>query len=155
MKKVIFFLSLFVGFSLSSCHMYKDVKASGIEEVQMGDITTDGIEATILFTIENPNWFNITMKETKVDVYVEGSFFGTIDQYEKIVVPKKSKATYKLRMKANRDALDNLLGSALKLFFVNELKLEAKGYAKGRALFIGKKIDIQVVDAITKEELGF
>lgn len=155
MKKLLFLFALFALITNTSCNIYKDVKTEGIEEVQLGDITSDGVEATIFFTIENPNWYKITMKETNIDVYVEGAFFGTIDQYENIVVPKKSKATYKLRMKAKQEALDNLLGSALKLFFVNELKLEAKGYAKGRALFIGKKFDIQVVDAITKEQLGF
>lgn len=155
MRKVWLVVALALVLSTTSCKFYKDIETSGIEEVQMGDITTDGVEATLFFTIENPNWYNIIMKETKVDVYVEDKYFGQIDQFDKIVVPKKSKQTYQLRMIANREALDNLLGSAIKLFFQNDLKLEAKGYAKGRALIVGKKIDIQVVDKITKEQLGF
>ncbi|MEZ4798524.1 MAG: LEA type 2 family protein [Flavobacteriales bacterium] len=155
MRKLWFAVALAAVLSTTSCKFYKDIEASGIEEVQMGEINTDGVEATLFFTIENPNWYNIVMKETKIDVYVEDKYFGQIDQYEKIVVPKKSKQTYQLRMTAKQDALDNLLGSALKLFFQNDLKLEAKGYAKGRALFVGKKIDIQVTDKITKEQLGF
>jgi hypothetical protein len=40
------------------------------------------------------------------------------------------------------------------LFFKQELKLEAKGYVQGKALFINKRIDVSVSEAIKKEDLG-
>jgi hypothetical protein len=38
--------------------MYKEVNVSDIQEVKMGELNSDGIEAQIYFTIENPNWYD-------------------------------------------------------------------------------------------------
>ncbi len=54
-----FALILFVALcSFSSCKMYKEVNVSDIQEVKMGELNSDGIEAQIYFTIENPNWYD-------------------------------------------------------------------------------------------------
>jgi hypothetical protein len=46
------------------------------------------------------------------------------------------------------------MGNAIKLFFQNELKLEARGYVVGKALLVNKKIDVKVVESVKKEDLG-
>lgn len=154
MKSKFALLLLLALCTFSSCKMYKDVSVSDIQEVKMGELNSDGIEAQIYFTIENPNWYDLKLKETKVDVFIEGDFFGTIDQFGEILIPKKSKTTQALRVKAKPEAFQKLLGSAIKLFFKSELKIEAKGYARGKALFINKRIDISVSESVDKEDIG-
>ncbi len=140
--------------SLSSCKLYEEVKVSDVQDVIIGDVTSDGVEAQIYFEIENPNWYKMTLKESNIEVYVEGKYFGVIDQFDEIIIPKHSKTTQVLRVKASSKALNDLIGNALKLFFQNELKLEARGYVVGKALLVKKRIDVKVVESVKKEDLG-
>lgn len=140
--------------SLSSCVMYEDVLVSDVQEVIIGQVTTDGVEAQIYFEVENPNWYKMILKESKIDVFVEGKYFGTIDQYDEIIIPKKSKTAQALRVKTGPDAMDDLLTNALKLFFKNDLKLEAKGHVIGKAMLVKKRIDISLTENVSKERFG-
>ena len=140
--------------SLSSCKLYEEVKVSDVQDVIIGDVTSDGVEAQIYLEIENPNWYKMTLKESNIEVYVEGKYFGVIDQFDEIIIPKHSKTTQVLRVKASSKALNDLIGNALKLFFQNELKLEARGYVVGKALLVKKRIDVKVVESVKKEDLG-
>ena len=105
---------------LSSCKMYQEVKVSNVENVAFSDLTSEKMEAQISFTIENPNWYDIKLKESKIDVYLEGKYLGTIDQFEEILIPKKSSSTQVMRMTMAPSSLSDLLGNALTLFFKNE-----------------------------------
>jgi LEA14-like dessication related protein len=140
--------------AMSSCKVYEEVKVSDVQNVIIGDVTSDGVEAQIYFEIENPNWYKMTLKESNIEVYVEGKYFGTIDQFDEIIIPKQSKTTQVLRVKASSKAFNDLLGNALKLLFKNELKLEAKGYVVGKALLVRQRIDVSVVETISKGDLG-
>ncbi len=152
MKRVFFFIAFVL--ALSSCSMYEEVKVSDVQDVVVGEINDDGIVLQIYFTIDNPNWYSLKLKESKIDVFVENTFFGTIDQFEEIVIPKNSSTSQVLRVTAKPDVLQSLLGNAIKLFFTDELKLEAKGYVRGKALLINKKIDIQVTEKMSKADFG-
>ncbi len=148
-----FILSLMV-VAMSSCKVYEEVKVSDVQDVVLGEVTSDGVEAQIYFEVENPNWYKMTLKESNIEVYVEGKYFGTIDQFDEIIIPKHSKTTQVLRVKASSKALNDLIGNALKLLFKNELKLEAKGYVVGKALLVRQRIDVSVVETISKGDLG-
>lgn len=152
MKRVFFFIAFVI--ALSSCTMYEEVKVSDVQDVVVGEINDNGIVLQIYFTIDNPNWYSLKLKESKIDVFVENTFFGTIDQFEEIVIPKNSSTSQVLRVTAKPEVLQSLLGNALKLFFTDELKLEAKGYVRGKALLINKKIDIQVTEKMSKADFG-
>jgi LEA14-like dessication related protein len=134
--------------------MYQEVKVSDVQNVQFSEFTGDKLEAQIFFTIENPNWYDIKMKDSKIDVFLEGSFLGTIEQFDEILIPKKSTTVQIMKMTSTADALSKVLGNALALFFKEELKLEAKGYVQGKALFINKRIDVNVSEGLKKEDLG-
>ena len=140
--------------AMSSCKVYEEVKVSDVQNVVIGDMSSEGVEAQIYFEIENPNWYKMTLKESNIEVYVEGKYFGLIDQFDEIIIPKHSKTTQVLRVKASSKALNDLMGNAIKLFFQNELKLEARGYVVGKALLVNKKIDVKVVESVKKEDLG-
>ena len=140
--------------AMSSCKVYEEVKVSDVQNVVIGDISSNGVEAQIYFEIENPNWYKMTLQESNIEVYVEGKYFGLIDQFDEIIIPKHSKTTQVLRVKASPKALDDLMGNAIKLFFQSELKLEARGYVVGKALLVKKKIDVKVVESVKKEDLG-
>jgi len=147
-------IALLLVLSTSSCKMYQEVKVSDVQNVQFSEFSGDKLEAQIFFTIENPNWYDIKMKDSKIDVFLEGSFLGTIEQFDEILIPKKSSTVQIMKMTSTPDALSNILGNALALFFKQELKFEAKGYVQGKALFINKRIDVSVSEAIKKEDLG-
>lgn len=145
---------LTLAFLFASCSVYEEVKVSDVQDVVVGELNSDGVVLQIYFTIENPNWYSLTLKESKIDVFVENSYFGTIDQFDQITIPKNSTTTQVLRVTAKPDAISTVLGNALKLFFTDELKLEAKGYVRGKALLINKKIDIQVTEKMSKSDFG-
>ena len=152
MRQLIFLL--FCTIIMSSCKLYEEVKVSDVQNVVLGEVSTDGVEAQIYFEVENPNWYKMMLKESKIEIYIEGKYFGVIDQFEEIIIPKKSKTTQALRMRAGPNAMDDLLANALKLFLKNDLKLEAKGYVVGKALLMRKRIDISISEKVSKDQLG-
>ncbi len=152
MRQLVFLL--FCAMFISSCKLYEEVKVSDVQNVVLGEVSTDGVEAQIYFEVENPNWYKMMLKESKIEIYIEGKYFGVIDQFEEIIIPKKSKTTQALRMRAGPNAMDDLLANALKLFLKNDLKLEAKGYVVGKALLMRKRIDISVTEKVSKDQLG-
>jgi len=142
-------------FVLSSCNVYRDVQVNEVQEIIVGEISEEGMQVEVRMTIENPNWYNVVLKKSHVDVFLEGSKIGELVLNEKVTVPKKSTTTQVLVMDADYEKLQGIFGNILILLFKKEYILEAKGFVTGRGLIVTKKVKVDLKETLSREDLGF
>lgn len=134
---------------LSSCSFYKEVEVSEVKNVKITRFDQDVVEAEITLELINPNWYAVTLTESFVDVYINGKEIGEVELKEKVKLPKKTTNLRTLVMVGDYEKMSSgFLDNLLTLLFANQAKFEAKGYMKGRALLITKKVEVDVQEFV-------
>jgi LEA14-like dessication related protein len=144
MRKV-FFSLLMLSLALSSCTLYKDVEVVHVGEIRVTEMGQDGVKAEIDLTLSNPNSFNVKLVDSDIDVWVNNAPIGKVRLAENLLINKKSNEPLVLKLMSSYDDLSpDFLATALSLIFARNAQFKAEGYIKGKALLIGKKVDVQV-----------
>lgn len=154
MKRSFFFLALVV-LLLPSCSLYKQVEVQQILDVQVLSFDENGADCEIYMTINNPNSYKITLTDSQVDLFFEGSPLGKVVLTENLVLPKKSVTTLKLKCLADYESLQSIFSNALALLFKTDYVMEGKGYVKGKALLVSKKVPVNFKEKLSRSDLGF
>lgn len=147
-------VAAFFSLHLTSCKMYQDVTLSEVNNVEIKVFGVDGMSAEITVSINNPNWYKLTVRDSEVDLYFEGKKIATVVVDKNLVIPKKQVSTQTFLVNASSSDMQAILGNALSLFFKSEFVLEGKGYIDGKALFIGRRVPVEFKQKLTKEDLG-
>ena len=145
---------LLASFLLSSCSVYKEVEVHEVPDVQLVEFGADGMDLTIWVDIENPNWYKVHLTETEIEVFLEGKSLGNITLNETLIVPKKSRSVQPMAIHSSISSLDALLGNIFTLLFKEKFEVVGRGYVKGRAFFIVRKVDAGFRHFLTREDLG-
>jgi LEA14-like dessication related protein len=142
-------------FMLSSCTVYKDVEVKQVVDVKLTEFGGNGVEAEVYLSISNPNWYKVTLTESHINLFFEGKPLGEVELQEPLEIPKQAVSTQVLKVQADMDNVQDLLGNVLQMLFKSEFKLEAKGYVQGKALFVAKKVPVEFKETLSREDLGF
>jgi LEA14-like dessication related protein len=157
MKKItkLFTIVLLGSFMLTSCAVYKEVEVKEVLNVEVTEFDQEGAECNVYLTIYNPNGYNIHLTESHVDLFFEGKPLGEVQLLEPVLIPKKSQSTVMMKCEAGYESMQLLMGNALSLLFKSEYQLEGKGYIRGKAMLISKKVPVSFSQKLTKKDLGF
>jgi LEA14-like dessication related protein len=148
------FVAAFFSVQLSSCKMYQEISISEVNKVEVKEFGIDGMSAEITVSINNPNWYKLTVRDSEVDLYFEGQKIATIVVDKNLVIPKKQVSTQTFLISASSGDMQTILGNALSLFFKSEFVLEGKGFIDGKALFVGRRVPVEFKQKLSKEDLG-
>jgi LEA14-like dessication related protein len=123
------------------------IKFNGIEDFKMPKMDDKEIHLNLGLKIENPNKFNLKLKPSSIDVFVEDKLMGVVKLDNKVKFKKRSEGVYdtKLRIKLEPGALFSLMKYTTK----KEVPIRFKGIIKGAAFGITKRVKIdqaQVID---------
>jgi LEA14-like dessication related protein len=140
---------------LSSCSVYKEVEVKEVLNVEVLSFDNNGADCDVYLSVLNPNGYKITLTESDIDLFFEGKPLGEVKLLEKIELPKNSLTTIKMKCQANVESVQGVLGNIITLLFKTEYTLEGKGYIKGKALLISKKVPVVFNEKLKKEDLGF
>lgn len=156
MIKKLYLLPLFLMIlSLSSCSLYEEVEMLGVEGYNFEKLKGDQSRASIVFKINNPNFYTITLKKSDFEVFLDDKKLGDASMENEVVVLKENEGNYTLDLLLNdkdlRKAALPLLGKAL---FKKNIKLTVKGKARCRVYgILGKKIDVNESKTLNLKEL--
>jgi hypothetical protein len=142
-------LSLF----FSSCSPYKEVQFSRARKLQLDEWGGKSVHGSLMITLENPNWYEVTLIEGEVELALQGRVVGHMHLAEPISLPKKSKNDYLLKIYTDDAQWDGIASGALTALFADEILLNGQGYIVGNALKFKKKYDIQFSYPIPKSAL--
>lgn len=156
MKKLIPLMLLFV-IAASSC-TFKDIELVKMNDFKVIEFSPENTKAEITVTLKNPNDFAVSITKAKINLQVNGKDIGVMKLDKKIKFPKNSKTTQTFTVIGDYDKIQKeLIGNALSIMFSKKLELSGDGFVKGRAMLIGKKVDVSFTETISLDDidLGF
>ncbi|MEN8787462.1 MAG: LEA type 2 family protein [Flavobacteriales bacterium] len=141
--------------SISSCSIYEEVEMLGVEGYSFQKMEDNQSQASIVFNINNPNFYSIKLKKSSFEVFLDDKKLGDAVMADEVVILKKTEGDYTLNLLLNdkdlRNAAMPLLAKAL---FKKNIKLTVKGKAKCKVFgVLGKKIDINESKTLNLSEL--
>lgn len=141
--------------SISSCSIYEEVEMLGVEGYSFQKMEDNQSQASIVFNINNPNFYSIKLKKSSFEVFLDDKKLGDVVMADEVVILKKTEGDYTLNLLLNdkdlRNAAMPLLAKAL---FKKNIKLIVKGKAKCKVFgVLGKKIDINESKTLNLSEL--
>ncbi|MFT4681392.1 MAG: LEA14-like dessication related protein [Granulosicoccus sp.] len=138
-----------VGFFLSfqSCKpQYTDVKLHKVDCCDIGDAVNGKLTVGFGLDVENPNKFDINIKEMNVNVKINGIEVGEADSEKKFKLLKNSRNIYKMEVTADINKI--LAGSlanlgALLSGGLKTMDAEIEGEIKASAMGITRTIPVE------------
>ncbi|MCI5055186.1 MAG: LEA type 2 family protein [Flavobacteriales bacterium] len=127
---------------LVSCITYEDVEMLGLEDIKMKEFSTSGVEAIVSMKVKNPNNYKISIVNSDLDLFINGSKLGKAVIKDKIVIKKDRTEVYSFTVGAKPSG--GILGSLLSMAFSKNVKVGVKGKVKARAFMVSKSFDVDV-----------
>jgi len=143
-------------FTLNSCIQFEQVKFLGISNVSSVKKDGKAIDLDLDLRVDNPNTYNIKVKPSQLDVYLNDSRMGIIHLNERVKLKKKAEDIYTAKLTVELDGF-NVLALA-KSALTGKVELNFKGKIKaGNGLITKsfdinekKELDLDVVKNLTK-----
>jgi LEA14-like dessication related protein len=138
-----------------SCGIYNNVEVLDVQDVRVIEFSDAAIVAEVDLLIENPNWYKVKLIRSEINMKINGADIGRMKLGKKLTIPKKSKAIQTMTIAADYEELQaSFLKNFLTLLFNPKVNLQAEGYMKGRALFIGKKIPVMIEEDLDARDFN-
>ena len=145
---------LIIAWAFLGCAPYKEVVVHEVTDIQFVSFGADGLDLHVWIDIENPNWYKIHLTESDIEVFLEGKSLGSITLNQALTIPRKSRSTQPLAIHSSMNSIDALLGNVFTLMFKEKFEVTGRGFVKGKAFFVVRKVDAGFRQFITREDLG-
>ncbi len=135
-------VAAFFIFFLQSCNYYKPVEAEGIKGIKLHTLTGNTAEFTVQLKVKNPNSYIISIKDYKLDIFLNEKKVGEITGSDKIKLAADTSKVY--NFPANIKFGNIFTGAAvlLNIFTKKKIKVKTKGFMTAKVMFFSKKIEI-------------
>ena len=133
---------------LTSCFDYEDVEFRGVQNVGLEGRSEGNITLRIDMKVNNPNNYNIKIKKSALDVYVNGSKVGRTKMKNNIVLKKNYQEVYPLYLSLSEKELKSSALSTIGSFLKGSMKVRIKGDIKAKVYGVGKKFPIDIEEPV-------
>jgi LEA14-like dessication related protein len=141
--------------TLQGCRLYRDVEFRGVKETRFTSFNAQGVSCEFDVELYNPNPYKITLMQSEVDLFLEGTRVGKVQLPSLAVLNGEEKMRLKLTCTAEPSSIPKLVGGAIGLVFKKELVIEGKGAVTAKAFLVTKTVPVEFTQRIKKEDLGF
>jgi len=141
-------ITLFSIFFFTSCFDYEDVEFQGVQNFGIEDRTDGNITVRIDLKVNNPNNYNIKIKKTSLDVFVNGAEVGKTKMKNNIVLKKNHQDVYPLYLTLSEKELKGSALSSIGSFLKGSMKIRVKGDIKAKVYGVGKKFPIDIEEPV-------
>jgi LEA14-like dessication related protein len=148
-------LLLLLILTLQGCRLYRDVEFKGVKETRFTSFNANGVSCEFDVELYNPNPYKITLMQSEVDLFLEGTRLGKVQLPSLAVLNGEENMRLKLTCTAEPSSIPKLVGGAIGLVFKKELVIEGKGVVTAKAFLVTKTVPVEFTQRIRKEDLGF
>ena len=148
-------LLLLVVVMLQSCRVYRDVEFKAVKETRFTSFNSKGISCEFEVELFNPNPYKITLMQSDVDLYLEGTRLGKVQLPESAQLNADGKTLLKLACTADPSSIPKLVGGAIGMVFKKDVVIEGKGSVTAKAFLITKSVSVEFKQRLKPEDLGF
>ena len=146
-------ITLFSIFFLTSCFDYEDVEFKGVQNFGLEGRLGGNITVRIDLNVNNPNNYNIKIKKSSLDVFVNGSKVGKTKMKNNIVLKKNQQDVYPLYLTFSEKELKGSALSSIGSLLTGSMKVRIKGDIKAKVYGVGKKFPIDVEEPVSFRSL--
>ena len=140
-KRITVALILFIG--LISCVKIEEIKVGDIKEVNIAGIHGNIINLKLTVPIENPNSFNLQIKDADLKVLSGDREIGKVKQIDNLLILSKSSQDYTLNIAIEITNLKDIMSSAMIMFSGGFHDLHLTGTVMASSYLYSKRIKIE------------
>lgn len=137
----------------TSCIDYEDVKFEGIEDYSFDKVNTSEVQMTFKMKVKNPNKYNIKVKKSNFDLFLNGDKLGTTRMMQDIKLKKNSTEVHSLIFESDLASMSKGFFANLGTLFGGTSKLRIKGEIKAKAYGVGKRFKVDFTHDIKAGDL--
>ena len=121
MKKYFNIILFVLPLLFSGCYRYEDIRVTKIKDVTYEELKGKMLRLSILTTIDNPNFFNVKIKDANMELRLNDRMIGTVMQVEQIELIGRKEQDYKIHISIEmKDMMSNLIN--LSRILMNDAK---------------------------------
>jgi len=148
-------LLFFLIFAFQGCRVYSDVEFKGVKETRFTSFNAQGVSCEFDVEVYNPNPYKITLMQSDVNLFLEGTRLGKVQLPESAVLHAENSTILKLTCTAEPSSIPKIVGGAIGLVFKKDVIIEGKGMVTAKASLVTKTVPVAFTQRIKKEDLGF
>jgi len=148
-------LLFFLIFAFQGCRVYSDVEFKGVKETRFTSFNAQGVSCEFDVEVYNPNPYKITLMQSDVNLFLEGTRLGKVQLPESAVLHAENSTILKLTCTAEPSSVPKIVGGAIGLVFKKDVIIEGKGMVTAKASLVTKTVPVAFTQRIKKEDLGF
>ena len=146
-------ITLFSIVFLTSCFDYEDVEFKGVQNIGLEGRSGGNITVRIDMKVSNPNNYNIKIKKSSLDVFVNSSKVGKTKMKNDVVLKKNHQDVYPLHLTFSEKELKSSALASIGSLLTGSMKIRIKGDVKTKVYGIGKKFPIDVEEQVNLRSL--
>jgi len=140
-KKYLYIALFFIPSLFTGCS-YEDVQLIGVKDVTYQEFKGNVLRLVITATVDNPNRFNVKIKNANMDLRLNDRILGSVTQIEQIELVKRKQQDYKIHVSIEmKDMLSNII--SLYRVLMNEPKnLSLSGTVQAKSFLYSKTFQV-------------
>ncbi len=151
----LFFAAVVAIFVLQGCVSFQEIEFKKFNGYNVERTNGDKTALKIKTVLLNPNSFNVKIKKAKLNLVISGSDAGTITLAWPVVIEKNKELEYEVTLLADKSKITKAITEAgIGIALSGKVMVNVKGWVKGKALGIGKKIKIDEKKTLSLKDLG-
>ncbi len=128
---------------LLACGKIEEIKVGTIQGVELKGIKDNFITLKIVVPVENPNSFNLKIKETDLKVYIGDKEIGKVRQMDDLIILRKSENEYPITMTVELTNMHDIMSNALMMFSGGIHDVRLTGTLVVKSFLYSRKIKIE------------
>jgi LEA14-like dessication related protein len=141
LRLTVLFLSLLTIISCGTQKQVRNLQYQEVKNFRLAKLDLDRPEVSMDVQFFNPNSFGLTLKDAKIDLYINNAFIGSASLTRSFIVPGND--TFLLPVTLVPD-FKNVFPNALQLLFNKEVNVRIQGSVKaGKGLFVTVPINYE------------
>jgi len=142
-KKYLIIILLFLPVMFSGCTGFDDIELLKVKDVTYQEFKGNVLRLAITATVNNPNRFNVKIKDANMDLRLNDRVIGTVTQMEQITLVSRTQKDYKILVAIEmKDLLSNILN--LSRILMNEPKnLNLSGTVHVKSFLYSKTFQVE------------
>lgn len=144
--------SLFV---LSSCSFYLDLEMGEIESLHFKKADSRKVSFEVMVPLVNSNWFNVTITDIDLNVYMNNEYLGKIKSVENVKLMAKSTEVYAFPFDVEFTGSTILKGAMtlFSLFLERQVEVSLKGDIRAKSFGFYKSIPVEEKSSVSLQEI--
>lgn len=138
-NKVFFlFICLLTSLLLNTSCKVQDINFRGVKNYQFVNGSTESVSMNVTFSVDNPSAFNIRVKPSHLNLYLDNNMVGEIKFDEKVKIRKRTDKEYSVPVTAFFDK-----GLPLGTLMKGRVTAKVDGKIKAKIFVVGKKYAVE------------